>query len=183
MTDTARLIRTLEDSGLRRQAADAIASALEEQRRRSSGGVPPWALILVAGLMAGMIGFLATVALEHREHLAKNSERLARLEEGQKALKKGQQALKEGQQEILRRLRAGNSAPQAGLRTGPAGFGCIHPGERLGFGKSVPRAVAAGTRAGGFHAVPGTGPACGLADSAFVCMVGPDVFRMPGARA
>ena len=119
MTDTAGLIRTLEDSGLRRPAADAIASALEEQRRRSSGGVPPWASILAAGLMAGMIGFLATVTLEHREQLAENSERLARLEEGQKTLKEGQrelvqrvgaleegqQALKEGQQEILRRLR------------------------------------------------------------------------------
>ena len=98
MTDTAGLIRTLEDSGLRRPAADAIASALEEQRRRSSGGVPPWALILAAGLVAGAIGFLATITLEHRERLTRVEERLQVIEEGQ-------QALKEGQQEILRRLR------------------------------------------------------------------------------
>ena len=96
MTDTAGLIRTLEDSGLRRQAAEAIASALEEQRRRSSGGVPPWVSILAVGLVAGAIGFLATVTLE-------NSERLARLEEGQQTLKEGQRELVQGQRELLRR--------------------------------------------------------------------------------
>ena len=106
MTDTAGLIRTLEDSGLRRQAAHAIASALEEQRRRSSGGVPPWALILVAGLVAGVIGFLATIALENRDHLAKNSERLARLEEGQRELVRRVGALEEGQQELVQRVGA-----------------------------------------------------------------------------
>ena len=96
MTDTAGLIRTLEDSGLRRPTAEAIASALEEQRRRSSGGVPPWASILAAGLVAAAIGFLATVTLE-------NSERLARLEEGQQTLKEGQRELVQGQRELLRR--------------------------------------------------------------------------------
>ena len=112
MTDTAGLIRTLEDSGLKRQAADAIASALEEQRRRSSGGVPPWVSILAVGLVAGAIGFLATVTLENSERLARLEEgqqelvrRVGILEEGQQALKEGQQALREGQQEILRRLR------------------------------------------------------------------------------
>ena len=112
MTDTAGLIRTLEDSGLRRQAAHAIASALEEQRRRSSGGVPPWALILAAGLVAGAIGFLATITLEHRERLTRVEERLQVIEEGQRelvrrvgALEEGQQALEEGQREILRLLR------------------------------------------------------------------------------
>ena len=119
MTDTPGLIRTLEDSGLERRAADAIASALEEQRRRSSGGVPPWALILAAGLVAGAIGFLATIAIENREGLARAERtqqelvrRVGLLEEGQQeilqrvaALEKGQQALKEGQQEILRLLR------------------------------------------------------------------------------
>ena len=119
MTDTAGLIRTLEDSGLKRQAADAIASALEEQRRRSSGGVPPWVSILAVGLVAGAIGFLATVTFENREHLARLAvgqqelvRRVGILEEGQRelvqrvrALEEGQQALREGQQEILRRLR------------------------------------------------------------------------------
>ena len=118
MTDTAGLIRTLEDSGLRRPAAEAIASALEEQRR-SSGGVPPWALILAAGLVAAAIGFLATVAMESGERLARLEEgqrelvrRVGVLEEGQqdlaqrvRALEEGQQALKEGQQEMLRLLR------------------------------------------------------------------------------
>ena len=106
MTDTAGLIRTLEDSGLRRQAAEAIASALEEQRRRSAGGVPPWVSILAVGLVAGAIGFLATVTLE-------NSERLARLEEGQQTLKEGQRelvqrvrALEEGQRELVQRVGA-----------------------------------------------------------------------------
>ena len=119
MTDTPQLIRTLEDSGLERRAADAIASALEEQRRRASGGVPPWALILAAGLVAGAIGFLATIAIENREGVARVEERqlelvrrVGLLEEGQRellqrvaALEQGQQALMEGQQEILRLLR------------------------------------------------------------------------------
>ena len=119
MTDTPGLIRTLEDSGLERRAADAIASALEEQRRRASGGVPPWALILAAGLVAGAIGFLATIAVENREGLARVEQtqqelvrRVGLLEEGQQALMQGQQALirrvealEEGQQEILRLLR------------------------------------------------------------------------------
>ena len=119
MTDTPQLIRTLEDSGLERRAADAIASALEEQRRRASGGVPPWALILAAGLVAGAIGFLATIAIENREGVARVEERqlelvrrVGLLEEGQQTLKEGQQALmqrvqaiEEGQREILRLLR------------------------------------------------------------------------------
>ena len=115
MTDTAGLIRTLEDSGLRRPAAEAIASALEEQRR-SSGGVPPWALILAAGLVAAAIGFLATVAME-------SGERLARLEEGQRELvrrvgilEEGQQALKEGQRELVRRVGALEEGQQEMLR-------------------------------------------------------------------
>ena len=115
MTDTAGLIRTLEDSGLRRPAAEAIASALEEQRR-SSGGVPPWALILAAGLVAAAIGFLATVAME-------SGERLARLEEGQQTLKEGQRelvqrvrALEEGQRELVRRVGALEEGQQEMLR-------------------------------------------------------------------
>ena len=119
MTDTPGLIRTLEDSGLERRAADAIASALEEQRRRSSAGVPPWALILAAGLVAGAIGFLATIAVENREGLARAEQtqrelvrRVGLLEEGQQEILQGLQALirrvealEEGQQEILRLLR------------------------------------------------------------------------------
>ena len=118
VTDTPQLIRTLEDSGLERRAADAIASALEENRR-TSGGVPPWAPILAAGLVAGAIGFLATIAIENREGVARVEEtqrelvrRVGLLEEGQQTLKEGQQALmqrvqaiEEGQREILRLLR------------------------------------------------------------------------------
>ena len=139
MTDTAGLIRTLEDSGLRRQAAHAIASALEEQRRRSSGGVPPWALILAAGLVAGAIGFLATITLEHRERLTRVEERLCG---GSGRSKRGSKPLKRGSGRSCACC-AGNSAPQAGLRR----------------------------------------RACRLAESAPVCMIGPDVFRTPGARA
>ena len=112
MTDTPGLIRTLEDSGLERRAADAIASALEEQRRRSSGGVPPWAPILAAGLVAGSIGFLATIAIENREGLARVEQgqrelvrRVGILEEGQRQILQRVAALEEGQQEILRLLR------------------------------------------------------------------------------
>ena len=123
MTDTAGLIRTLEDSGLRRPAADAIASAMEEQRRRSSGGVPPWALILAAGLVAAAIGFLATVAMESGERLARLEEGQKTLKEGQRklvqrvrALEEGQQALKEGQRELVRRVGALEEGQQEMLR-------------------------------------------------------------------
>ena len=123
MTDTAGLIRTLEDSGLRRPAAEAIASALEEQRRRSSGGVPPWASILAAGLVAGVIGFLATITLENREHLARlevGQQELVRrvgiLEEGQQELAQRVQALEEGQREVLRRVGALEEGQQEILR-------------------------------------------------------------------
>ena len=106
MTDTPGLIRTLEDSGLERRAADAIASALEEQRRRSSGGVPPWALILAAGLVAGAIGFLATIAIENREGLARVEQGQRELVRRVELLEQGQQALEEGQREIVRRVGA-----------------------------------------------------------------------------
>ena len=106
------MIRTLEDSGLERRAADAIASALEEQRRRSSGGVPPWALILAAGLVVGAIGFLATIAIENREGLAQVEQgqselvrRVGVLKEGQREILQRVAALEEGQREILRLLR------------------------------------------------------------------------------
>ena len=105
MTDTPQLIRTLEDSGLERRAADAIASALEENRR-TSGGVPPWALILAAGLVAGAIGFLATIAIENREGMARVEERQQALREGQVKLVQRVAALEEGQREILRRVGA-----------------------------------------------------------------------------
>ncbi len=112
MTDTPQLIRTLEDSGLERRAADAIASALEEQRRRASGGAPPWVLILATGLVAGSIGFLAMVSIENREGLARVEQgqrelvrRVGILEGGQQELERGQQELERGQQEILRLLR------------------------------------------------------------------------------
>ena len=115
MTDTPGPIRTLEDSGLERRAADAIASALEEQRR-SSGGVPPWALILAAGLVAGAIGFLATITIENRERLVRLEEGQVRLEEEQRELGRRVEALEEGQQEILRRVGALEEGQQEILR-------------------------------------------------------------------
>ena len=116
MTDTAGLIRTLEDSGLRRPAAEAIASALEEQRRRSSGGVPPWASILAAGLVAGAIGFLATITLEHRERLTRVEEGMQALREGQRELVQRVGALEEGQRELVRRIGALEEGQQEILR-------------------------------------------------------------------
>ena len=84
VTTTASLIRTLEDSGLQRTAAEAIASAVEQ---RPGDQAVRWVLGLLvainiaatAWLATGIAGNMAGIAA-NTAGIAANSERLARIE-------------------------------------------------------------------------------------------------------
>ena len=79
MADTA-FIRTLEESGLTRPAAEAIAEALE---RRRSPRDDPWMLAYAASLTALLVGGFGWTTAQFNALESKidaHSERLARIE-------------------------------------------------------------------------------------------------------
>ena len=104
MANTATLIRTLEEHGLKRPAAEAIASAIENSARHRPD---PW-MLAYAGVLTIALGW-QIVALdgvrseidEARTAVAANGERLVRIETRL-------DAMETSQQEILRRLPPAN---------------------------------------------------------------------------
>ena len=77
VTTTASLIRTLEDSGLQRTAAEAIASAVEQ---RPGDQAVRWVLGLLVAINIAATAWLATGIANNAASIADNSERLTRIE-------------------------------------------------------------------------------------------------------